>query len=670
MKTFHSACPLNCWDQCSFIINFHDGRITSINPNPEQEVTGAFICNKGKKHLSRMTHPDRLTYPLLKTNGQFNRISWTKALETAAERITAAINRYGPLSLLHYYDGGHGGVLKNIESRFFSALGGCTIHQGSLCWSAGLAAQTYDFGDVLSHSLSDLSNSRLIIIWGRNPASTAVHQLPFIDRARGKGARVILIDPIRTATAALADEHIAVRPGTDGALALSMAYQIINEGFIDSTFIQERCSGFSQFREMVQGYSPEKASAITGLPESLIVRLARQYASAKPASILLGYGLQRYSNSGNTIRAIDALGALTGNIGTPGGGVNYANFQVSPYIDHAFLEGTDLMPARRYYAKPKPAAALRSELTDPPVQIAYISRANPLTQSADSSALKQAFHQIPFKIVTELFMTDTARAADLVLPCTFFLEEEELYYNSMSHCYLSYGPKIIDPPGECRHEVAVLQSLAKKLGVKGFPDSSPNELLRKIIQPLTRAHGITLEQLKEGPRLLPGCVDVPWRGRPFATADNKFNFYAACAEENGCSALPVYLDPQELCNQALRAQGYIYWFATPHPAGSIHSAHRLPGAAAAPKAYLHPDTALKEAVRDGDEINISSIRGSLRAEAKLDEKIPPDCVVVYEGWWEASGAAVNRLTPERLTDMGNQAALYDCLCRIELTPKP
>lgn len=669
MKTYYSTCPLNCWDQCSFLIHLHNGRIASISPNPEQEVTGAFICNKGKKHLSRINHPDRLVHPLLKRNGQFNRISWPEALETAAERISAALNRYGPLSLLHYYDGGHSGVLKNIESRFFSAIGGCTAHQGSLCWSAGLAAQAYDFGQALSHSLSDLLNSRLIIIWGRNPAATAVHQVSFIRRAREKGARVILIDPIRSASAVLADEHVAVRPATDGALALGMAYQIIKEGLFDISFIEERCSGFSPFRDMVAGYPPAKVSAITGLPEPLIIRLARQYAAAKPAAILLGYGLQRHSNSGNTIRAIDALGALTGNIGIPGGGVNYANFQLSPYIDHAFLEGRDLAPQRRYYAKPKLAEALQEELADPPVQVAYISRANPLTQSGDSGALRKAFQKIPFKIVSELFMTDTAAAADLVLPSTFFLEEEELYYNSMNHCYLSYGPKIAAPPGECRHEVAVFQSLAEKLGVKGFTMDSPEELLRRVIQPLTQAHAVTLEQLKNGPLLIPGCETVSWRGQPFATADGKYNFYATEAEERGGSALPVYVCPKELGNQALREQGYIYWFATPHAAGSIHSAHRLPGAAE-PKAYIHPDTAVKESVCEGDMLKISSIRGSLTAKAKLDKKIPPDCVLVYEGWWEASGAAVNNLTPEQITDMGNQAALYDCLCRIELSPKP
>lgn len=664
MKYFTSACPLNCWDQCAFQVWVENDAISKITPHPAQAVTGHFICPKGKEHLARINRPDRLLYPLIRTAAGFKRISWPEAIATAALEIQKALDRFGPLSLLHYYDGGFGGVLKKIEARFFSALGGCTTHRGSLCWGAGLAAQTYDFGAVLSHSLADLLNSRLIIIWGRNPAATARHQLSFISRAKKNGAKIILIDPLTTATTALADEHIPIRPGTDGALALGLARRIIKEGLADQTFINRCCSGFEPFRELTAEYPPEKAAEITGLSSGRIIDLARQYATAKPAAILLGYGLQRYSNSGNAIRAIDALGALTGNIGRPGGGVNYANFQVSSYIDHPFLDGADLSPQRRYYPKPKLGQALGA-LTDPPVQVAYISRSNPVVQVGNSGSVREALARIPFKIVSDMFMTDTAAAADLILPCSYFLEEEDLYYSSMNHCYLTYGPKIAAPPGECRHEYAALQQLAKQLGAHSFPSESTETLLRRIIRPLTRDQGVTLEQLKKAPLLLPGLEDVPWSAGPFATADGKFNFYAADAAKEGLSALPVYFPPEEIGSRELRDRGFRYWFATPHPADSIHSSHRLPGGSAEPLAYLHPDTGFQEAVRSGELIKISSPRGAITIKAQLDTKVPPGCVLVYEGWWSSSGASVNSLTPDRLTDMGLQAAFYDCLCKIE-----
>ena len=358
-------------------------------------------------------------------------------------------------------------MLKEIEKRFFSALGGCTTHRGSLCWSAGLAAQRYDCGAVLAHPFPDLLNARCILLWARNPADTSIHLVPYIRRARKNGARVVLIDPLTTASAALADMHIRINPGTDGALALGMAHLIIAEKLIDHDFVERYCSGYAQFKEMAAAYTPDRVAKITGIPAAQIRTLAKVYATVKPGTILIGYGVQRHSNGGNTIRAIDALAALTGNIGIPGGGANFANFRVTRFIDHSFLDGADLAPQRRYYAKPRLATAL-GELRDPPIEFAYISRGNPLTQVGDSNALHRAFAQIPFKMVAEHFMTDSAAAADLVLPCTNFLEEEDIYFNSMSHSYINYGPRLLEAPGECRSEYSFLGELARLLSLKGF----------------------------------------------------------------------------------------------------------------------------------------------------------------------------------------------------------
>ncbi|MEW5785621.1 MAG: molybdopterin-dependent oxidoreductase [Bacillota bacterium] len=662
-KTYSTACPLDCWDQCSFLVTVKDGAAVSIGPDPRQQITGNVICAKGKQHLERLNHPDRLKYPLLKTGGRFNRISWDDALKIAADRISRAVARYGPLSLLHYYDGGHGGLLKGIESRFFSALGGCTTHRGSLCWSAGLAAQRYDFGDVLSHDFEDLINARCILIWGRNPADTSVHLLPYIRKAGKNGARVLLIDPVATATAALADQHIRINPATDGALALGMAHLIIKESLLDSNFVEQYCSGVEPFFELAAAYHPERVSAITGITPDQIETLARAYASAKPAAILFGYGLQRHSNGGNTIRAIDALAALTGNIGIPGGGASYANFRAARHVDHVFLGGEDLSPSHRYYAKPRLAVALR-EMRDPPIEVAYISRANPLTQVGASEALRLALAKIPFIISVEHFMTDTAAAADLVLPATVFLEEEDLYYNSMNHRYLNYGSRLVEPPGECRSEYDFLQELAKLLNLSGFPNLAAADLLKRLITPLTAATGLTLEEIKKGPLLLPGSNAVPWADRIFDTPDRKYNFYSAGAQADGCDPLPLYREPVELGDRSLHAQGYCYWFVTPHPRESIHSTHRLPDGET-PLAYLHPTAARKHNLCDNDQVRIASVRGSITARAVLSDKVPPDAVLVYEGWWHGTGASVNNLTPDRLTDMGFQAALYDCLCKIE-----
>lgn len=668
MKQYRTACPLDCWDQCAFLVEEDNGKVLSIGPDPAQMVTGNLICRKGRRHLERLDHPGRLRYPLLKSGSSFKRVDWTEALQLMAEKITAALEKHGPLSLLHFYDGGYGGLLKNIESRFFSALGGCTTHTGSLCWGAGLAAQKYDFGAVLSHPHEDLLNSRLIIIWGRNPAYTSVHLLPFIRRARKNGARVLLIDPLRTATAALADEYIRVRPGSDGALALGMANIMIGRGMTDQRFIAECCSGFDLFKAMCAEYTPEKVAGLTGLPAGDIEKLALDYAGSRPAAILIGIGLQRHSNGCSTVRAIDALAALSGNIGVAGGGASYANFRISRHVDQAFLSGEDLKPQRRYYAKPQLAAALTG-LQDPPIEFLYISRSNPLVQVGDSAALRRALAGVPFIVTAELFMTDTAAASDLVLPCTGFLEAEDLFYNSMSHQYLAYGNRVVDPPGECLPEYVFLKRLADLLGLKDYPDPEPGALLKKALKPLSDATGITLEEIKEKtPLQLPGGNDIPWTERLFETADKRFNFYSEGARRDGGDGLPCYREPQELADRSLQEEGFTYWFATPHARDSIHSTHRLPEEEAAPAAYLHPQTAEKEGLGGGERISISSKRGSIEAEAVISAMVPPDTVMVYQGWWHASGAAVNNLTPDRVTDLGKQAAYYDCLCRIERLP--
>lgn len=667
VEKFKSACPLDCWDQCSLLIGVESGRVVSVEADHAQPITGNFICPKGKKHIERINHPDRLLYPLVKKSGNFKRIGWDEALQVMAQKITDAVDHYGPLSLLHFFDGGYGGLLKNMESRFFSALGGATLTTGSLCWGAGLAAQRYDFGSAKSHSHVDLLNSKLIIIWGRNPAVTQIHLLPYIRRARENGARVILIDPVRTATEKLADQYLRVKPASDGALALAMAREIINEGLADLSYINNHCSGFDQFRAMCDDFTPERAAMLTGLSAETIKALAREYASSKPAAIIIGIGLQRHSNGGSTVRSIDALAALTGNIGKPGGGANYANFRVTGLIDHAYINGEDLQPVNRYFPKPGFAEALTG-LSDPPVEFLYISRANPLVQVGDSGQLKAAFDKVPFIVTADHFMTDTASASDLVLPAAAFPEADDIFFNSMSHQYIAYGHKAVEPPGECRFEYDIFRKLAGLLKLDKFEDHEPDTALEKAISPLTEATGITLEDLKEkGPLMPPGFDQVPWSDGAFDTPDGKYNFFSEKAETQWGKGLPEYFHPLELSDQNLYRDGYKYWFITPHHRSSIHSTHRLPGSGSVPSAFIHPQTAKEEKLAGGEVVVVSSRRGKIELPVEIDDMVPPDSVLVYQGWWHQSGAAVNSLTADRLTDLGNQAAYYDCLCKIEKT---
>ncbi len=665
MRVVKTTCPLDCWDQCALLVGEEGGRIVSIEADPDQPGNCGIICSKGRKHAARIDHPDRLRYPLVKRNGNFERISWAEALEVMGAKIKQALGSGGPLSLLHYYDAGYSGLIKNLESRFFSALGGCTVHKGSLCWGAGLAAQKYDFGAVVAHPYHDLLNAKLILIWGRNPAHTSIHLQSFIRSARRNGTRVVLIDPVRTATASAADKYLRIKPATDGALALALAGVIIDRGLVDWDFIDQHSTGFEHFAELCRQYPPERAAGLTGIDTEVITGLALEYAGSRPAAILIGIGTQRHSNGGNMIRAIDALAALTGNIGLQGGGASYANFRISRHIDHSFLEGDDLEPRRRFYPKPKLAENLL-KFDDPGIEFLYVSRSNPLVQVGNCNRLNDALARVPFIVTAEHFMTDTAAASDLVLPATCFLEEEDIFFNSMSHQYLGYGPKLVDAPGECRSEHEVFMELSAQMGIGGYPAWNREEILARAIKPLTEKAGVTVKDIKERrPLLMPGGGDIPWASLIFDTADGKYNFYSERAREDGGDPLPSYREPRELSDRSLHDQGYRYWFVTPHPRDSIHSTHRLPGEAGKPLAYLHPETVAKEKLAEGMRARISSPRGSIEAEISISKEVSPDTVMVYEGWWHSSGAAVNKLTPDGITDMGQQAAYNDCLCRID-----
>ncbi len=312
-----------------------------LQGDPDHPVTRGHICPKGKQHLTRLYHPQRLTQPHKRVKGKLLPVTWDEILDEIAERLHAVKKEYGSPAVLHHTSDGYGGIIKSIDQLFFNRFGGATVSRGNLCWGAGIAAQRYDFGNVKGHAPEDIINARTIILWGRNPLVTNIHMVPFLRQAQKAGAEIILIDPIKSASAKLSDVYVHINPATDGALALGMANVLIANDLVDKAFVKNRTQGFERFKSYVERFTPQRVAAITGLEEDKIAWLARIYADHKPAAILLGYGLQRYRNGGNNIRCIDALGALTGNIGISGGGVNYANYSIAKYIDKAFFKTKD-----------------------------------------------------------------------------------------------------------------------------------------------------------------------------------------------------------------------------------------------------------------------------------------------------------------------------------------
>ncbi len=649
------SCSMDCYDMCSLVADVENGRVVRISGNPDHPVTRGRVCLKGKKHLERMYHPERLTSPKKNIDGKWTDISWDAAIGEIADRLSEIRKKHGPQAVLHFNYDGYTGLTKKVDRMFFNYLGGASVYRGSLCWGAGIAAQKYDFGGVKCHHPHDVANARTIIIWGRNPANTNVHLLRYLNQARAAGAFIVHIDPIRTDTSRLADRHIACRPGTDGALALAMAHRIIETGNADQQYIDAHVHGFDEFREYARDFTPERAARITGVDKQTIEDLADAYCREKPACILAGVGMQRYQNGGATIRCIDALGAITGNIGISGGGVNYANTSNTGYVGGEVQKSEARAVHRRTFSIPRFGEFLE-QADEPPVKCVFVTRANPLVQCPNLNRTVKAFDKIGFKVVIDMFMTDTARHADIVIPCTSVLEEEDIFISSMFTPYVNYSHRAVNPPDGVMGEYEFFRALAGRMDMVDYPRMGREEFLQQAVKPLTENLGIEFNELKHSRVILPGN-EVPWSRGKFATPTGKYELYSDKAGADGHSPIPVYVEPGK------GEPGYDLRLITPHARDSIHSQH-FAFEDGIPTVYLNSGMLKKYSLADGREATLYSRHGKLRVRVQLDGRIGDDIAMIHQGWWHKSGS-VNFLTEELLADMGGQAAYYDCFCRIE-----
>ena len=653
-KKVKFACSLDCFDGCSMTATVRAGKVLKIEGDKEHPLTRGSICEKGRKHLERMYHTERILKPRRRYKDTWIDISWEDALDEIARKLLDAKEKYGASSVMYFNDSGYTGLSKTVDEMFFNYYGGVTIPRGSLCWAAGIKAQKYDFGNSRANYPEDHAHAKGIIIWGRNPYNTNIHLMPLLLKAKEKGAYISVIDPIRTKSADFAHEHISIKPATDGALALGMANIIIHEGLIDKEFINDYVIGFEEFKAYVRYFTLEKTSEITGIPSDTIRNLAISYATTKPSCIILGYGMQRYSNGGNNIRCIDALGAITGNIGISGGGVNYANKLFSKYIGGEVKKSTLFSQDTRSFSKVKMGEFLESA-KEPPIKCLFVMKANPIVQAPDINRTMEAIKKVEYKVVIDMFMTDTAQLADLVLPCTSVLEEEDIIISSMFTNYCNYSHRVIEPPAGLIGEFELYRCLARKMNLQSYPDIDQEEFLRRAINPLTESFGITLEDLKKGPFTIPD-QQIAWKNRRFETPSGKFELYSTTALQDGLSPLPSYIEA------AKGEREFPLRLITPHLKDSLHSQHfafidRIP------TVYLNKNTLNTYNLVEGKKAVVKSKQGSIEVTVKINNAVGEELLMIYQGWWHKSGS-VNFLTEARHSDMGEQAAYYDCFCRI------
>ncbi len=658
-------------------VTVEDGRLTAIEQVAGNAATPEGPCLKGLAYVERQHSPDRILHPLRRQpDGSFERISWDSALDEIASRLKKTRDKHGPGAILHYAASGTKGLLNGCSLAFWRLFGGCTTTYGDLCWPAGLEATRLTRGDNKHNAPWELANARLIIFWGKNAAETNIHQMRFVDQAMDAGARLIVIDPRRTQTSERAELLIQPRPGTDGFLALAAARLLIEEGNVDQDFITDHVHGFGEFAAMVKERTVEEAARICDVPIAAIEKLAGLLGSIKPATICAGFGMQRYTNSGQTMRALIALSAITGNIGVPGGGWVYANLQTQVF-------GGKRDPIA-FYPPEKSDGVVRVSVStarlgrdmlaqvDPPLKFAWVERGNPLAQNPETHQVRKAFRALDFRVVVEQFMPDTAREADIILPAKSMFEQTDVI-GAYWHHYLQLRPRILDMPGEVRAETEIFRALATRLDIGGpeldnaIPSSGYLDTwLNQQLQPLD----LTLEDLKAGPVPAPGSENVAFADRVFPTPSGRIELVSTQAAERwGVDVLPRAQLPGETAAGGDHDPATPLQMMTPNTKNRIHSQFGNlelikqfdPG----PEVTIHPDDARVRGIEHGDQAVVFNRRGELELKVRIDAGIRRGCVSVTNGWWGEQGGLVNLLSEGRETDVAHGAAFHDNLVEVK-----
>jgi anaerobic selenocysteine-containing dehydrogenase len=673
MNEFITACPRNCYSTCSFRVQVEDNIIKRILPFVQNLATPEGPCIKGLSYIERSRSEKRILHPLLKTGpSSWKQIPIDEALEIASEKLIQIKEKYGSKSILWYKGSGKSGLINDSATAFWKYFGGVTTTYGNLCWPAGLEAVRMTLGSVMHNVPWDIANAKTVVVWGKNPAETNIQEMAFIEKARSSGGRIIVIDPRRTHTADKADLLYMPVPGTDAALALSIASVLIEEHMTDDQFITKNVAGFEEFRNSSL-ISPEIAEKICGIPAHEIRRLASLIGMGAPVTFIPGYGLQRYTNGGQTVRAVLSLAAITGNIGKPGAGFNYANLQ--SYVFDKVKEPVSYYPDpvkdhpfRRTIPMAKLGKAIL-ETKDPEIKAIWVERGNPLLQSPDSSSVIKAFSGSEFTVVAEQFMTDTAKAADLVLPAIDIFEQPDIISSYWSP-YIQFKPAVLEPSGECMAESDIYYHLSILMGLAIPEDQIPkpgNKNAELWLEDRIHGYsGLTLADLRNGPVLAPGLKEIAYHDLVFETPSGKIELFSQRIRDMwGSSPFPVYTPIKENAGEGL----YPLIFISPNTSPRIHSQFGnldvIKLNSEPPAAEISPADAEARGIKSGDKVRLYNEKGSITSTARVTGRLTRGIVVLHNGIWMEEGGGSNTLTAPEETDMGHGAAFHGKRIEIE-----
>jgi molybdopterin guanine dinucleotide-containing S/N-oxide reductase-like protein len=655
------------------LVTVEDGRATRIAGDPEHPVTQGFLCTKVAKYLERTYHEDRLLYPQIragaKGEGKFRRASWDEALELIAKNLQRVIDQDGPQAILPYSYAGTMGLLhgESMDRRFFHRIGASLLDR-TICASAGTEALNVTYGTRMGPDPEDIVEAKLIVLWGTNTLTSNPHLWPFVRKAKANGATTICIDPLRTRTAVACDEHIAIRPGTDAALALSMMHVLFRDGLENRAYLEEMTLGWEELRERVlNDYAPERVAKICRIPAETIERLATRYGSTRPTFIRLNYGLQRHAGGGSAVRAISILPAITGAWNDAGGGATLSTSGTFSKLDTATLARKDLIRAGTRTINMSRLGEALTKIDDPPVKAIVVYNSNPAAVAPDRENVVAGFKRDDlFTVVLEHFQTDTADFADVLLPATTQLEHEDLH-KAYGHTYVMYNAKSIEPLGESLPNTEIFRRIAAKMNVD-FPElrESDEEMMRQVL----RAMPFTFDELKKQASIR---LDIASPHRPFAsgmrlsTPSGKIEIDSARAAAHGLDRLPEYVPPYESEERDPElVRRYPLALISPPAHSFLNSTFvnvaSLRRAAGKPTLEIHAEDANARGIAAGAQVSIFNDRGAFIAEAVVTDRVRPGVVSAPSVWWPkltTNRTNANHTTSQAVTDIGGGATFYD-----------
>ena len=633
-----TTCNRDCPDACGIVATVEQGRITKIQGDPDHPVTRGFLCYRTSRFLERQYDPDRLVAPLMRRGDRLVPVSWDDALDRIAETMLRVKTESGPAAILHYRSGGSLGLVKFLSDRLFGLFGPVTVKSGDICSGAGDAAQLADFGEEDSNDLFDLLNARTIVLWGKNPHVSSVHAIPVIQEAKSRGARVITIDPVRHRGADLADLYLQPRPGGDIALALAMARRLFETGRTDPR-ASAYCDHYDAFRAAALARPLRDWARLADVSEAGIEAAADLYGDG-PSAILVGWGMQRRTNGSATVRVLDALGAVSGNIGVEGGGVSFY-FKRRGAFD---LSSMATPPPPRALPEPLLGRAI-VEASDPPIRMVWVTAGNPVAMLPDAASVRGALETRELTVVADAFLTDTARAAHVVLPTPTMLEDDDLV-GAYGHHWLGEVRPVVPPPEGVKSDYEIARLLASRLGLGPAYEDGLETWKRRLLAPVAEK-GASLEALRSGYVRNPLASRVLFADRVFPTESGRVNLIH---EIDPTPPEPTGERPLLLMAISTEKAQSSQW-ARPRAQGS--------GPA---DAVAHPDAAPGRS--DGEVVTVESEAGSMSVRLKLDARQRRDVLLMAKGGWLAAGRCANLLVPARETDAGGGAVYYDTPVRI------